>query len=577
METVYQNASRFTGKSVPLVPDTQAGVPSAKYMLAPGVSMTENVRRELRTISNAEYAFSVIFKNNPVLHNIYLGTTSGISYRYSSANSYNPSYDPRTRAWFTQAMNTPDQTIWLDTYVDAYGVICVTCARVFRGTDGSPRGVVATDIAFEEMTEKIIGLQIGTGGYAYMLDSKGGIIASGKPDQEMSDEYQYFSAPLEETGWTFHVGIPVSEVVAPAEATKSAIDDITDQTQNYIRTILSSVLMRFIIIFAVSAMLVVAFSYALSLTITRPIEELALGVRQIGSGNLDTKIPVNGKDEIAELGGAFNKMTDDIKEYINNLQKITAEKERVGAELSVASGIQNDMLPSIFPAYSGDERFVIFAKMQPAKEVGGDFYDFFFLDEAQTKIACVIADVSGKGVPAALFMVISKTLLKQRMLHGGSLADVLADVNHELCQNNPHSMFCTMFICVLDLATGEFRYANGGHNAPLIAQGGEPYQFMELKKAIPPGMLTRAKYQEGSLQFAPGDRLYLYTDGVNEAMNLDNKQFTNDALLRSANNALSLEPEAFDGAIRQAVAEWTTGADQSDDITTLAFHFIGAA
>jgi sigma-B regulation protein RsbU (phosphoserine phosphatase) len=352
---------------------------------------------------------------------------------------------------------------------------------------------------------------------------------------------------------------------------------MTDSTQSTIQRILRNVLMRFIIIFAVTALLVVALAYVLALTITRPVEELAQSVRKIGEGDLDIQVAVKGNDEIAELGGAFNKMTGDIKSYIDNLQKVTAEKERVGAELNVASGIQNDMLPSIFPIYSGDERFTLFARMLPAKEVGGDFYDFFFLDEAQTKFACIIADVSGKGVPAALFMVISKTFLKQAVLqHGGKpegLATVITLVNRELCQNNASSMFCTMFVCVLDLISGELRYANGGHNPPLVSTSGKPYEFLPLKKGVPPGMYERSKYQESAITLEPDDRLYLYTDGINEALSAGGAEFGDGALLEAANDALSLEPEDFDGKIREAVSAWTVGAEQSDDITTLAFHF----
>jgi sigma-B regulation protein RsbU (phosphoserine phosphatase) len=350
---------------------------------------------------------------------------------------------------------------------------------------------------------------------------------------------------------------------------------MTADSQVYIRGILSSVLMRFIIIFAVVAMLVVAFAYALSLTITRPVEELALGVRKIGTGNLDVTIPVKGKDEIAELGSAFNKMTDDIKQHIADLQYITAEKERVQTELNVAAQIQNDMLPNIFPTFTEDSRFGIFARMAPAKEVGGDFYDFFYIDDEQTQLACVIADVSGKGVPAALFMVIAKTLVKQSMLQCENLADALDSVNQQLCADNPEDsinpMFCTMFICILDLNTGILRYANGGHNPPLISCDGGPYQFMELKTALPPGMLDIAQYAEESVQMEAGGKLYLYTDGINEAMSAGAEEFGNDALIQTANEGLSLSPEALDGKVRQAVAKWTEGAEQSDDITTVAF------
>jgi sigma-B regulation protein RsbU (phosphoserine phosphatase) len=319
---------------------------------------------------------------------------------------------------------------------------------------------------------------------------------------------------------------------------------------------------------------VLLFSMLLSSSITRPLTDLAAKARKIGGGDLDTLIKISGNDEIAELGNAFNKMTRDLKDYIINIEKITAEKQRINSELSIAAEIQNNMLPAIFPKYSNNEYFSIYAKMTPAKEVGGDFYDFFILDEGETKIALVIADVSGKGVPASLFMVIAKTLIKQQMLQTGDPAGTLASVNKLICEDNARSMFVTALICSIDLASGEMIYANGGHNPPLIALAQGPYQFMELKKGVPPGMLETSRYKQCSMKLKPGDKLYLYTDGVNEAMNTKNEQWGNGRFIETANKNIDLEVEAFDGAIRGSLAGFTSGAEPSDDITTLAFHYI---
>jgi sigma-B regulation protein RsbU (phosphoserine phosphatase) len=207
--------------------------------------------------------------------------------------------------------------------------------------------------------------------------------------------------------------------------------------------------------------------------------------------------------------------------------------------------------------------------------VGGDFFDFFYLDEAETKIVFVIADVSGKGVPAALFMVIAKTLIKQQMLHSGDPANALEQVNKILCEDNPRSMFVTTLIYSLDLMTGQMLYANGGHNPPLLSTANDPYQFMKLAKGIPPGMLETSKYKMCLLHLNPGDKLYLYTDGVNEAMNPNGEQFGNDRFLSAANKFRDLPPEQFDEAIRQEVRTFADGAEQSDDITSVAIFYTG--
>jgi sigma-B regulation protein RsbU (phosphoserine phosphatase) len=606
LESLYANPRGFTGKAVPHPGETEMGAASAKYFLAPGVVSTPVVREEVRRISSAEYLLSAVLDNNPLLHNVYIGTETGISYRYSRSNAFNPSYDPRERDWYTIAMSRPDEIVWLDTYLDSYGVICVTCAKAYRDEMGNLIGVVATDITLESMVERVLALKLGQNGYAFLLDSYGAYIAhprynepgfntnpleeaegswlemlkgvtSGKHGAYRVDidgeNFYDFAAPVMETDWTLAARISIGEVIAPANETKREIDAFTDSAQQFIRRGLTDALLRFIIIFAASAILVVGFSFALSLTIIRPIEELAINVRKIGMGDLDTAITVRGKDEIAELGNAFNMMVFDLKEYINNLETVTAEKERINSELNVAAEIQNDMLPRIFPKFSSHDRLALCAKMEPAKQVGGDFYDFFYLDPEETRVVFVIADVSGKGVPAALFMVIAKTLLKTHMIQGLDPAETLIRVNNLLCEDNTRSMFVTVLLCTLDLKTGVLSYANGGHNPPLISLSGDPYRFMELKKGIPLGMLENSKYKLCELKLHPGDKLYLYTDGVNEAMNNDGEQLGNKRFLEKANELMSLAPDQFDEAIRQTIVSFANGAEQSDDITSMAISY----
>jgi sigma-B regulation protein RsbU (phosphoserine phosphatase) len=607
IEAIYANPGNFGGKAIPFVPDAPDEIPCAKYMFVRGVAQSAAIQRELRWISNAEYAFSGMYENNTLMRNIYLGTASGISYRYSRSNSHDPSYDPREQGWYKSAMEQAGKSVWIDTYVDPFGKIGVTCARAFKNAAGSYVGVIATDITVSKMVESILDLKIGTNGYAFLIDGKGDYIAHpryGEPDfnpKPMEDatdtwrqalidmlddkdvgaivvldrEERYLTSRfLSETGWVLGVCIPIQEVIAPAEAAKDEIDGFTDNAQTYIRKTLASVLMHFIIIFAVLAILVVAFSYIFSANITKPIEELTFHVTQISQGDLDSAIAVQGNDEIADLGTAFNKMTADIKTYIQNIKQITSEQERINSELNIATEIQKDMLPRIFPAFTGHDNFSLFAKMEPAKEVGGDFYDFFFLNEAKTKAAFIIADVSGKGVPAALFMVIAKTLLKQHLLLSQDPVKALSNVNKLLCEDNPRCMFVTVFVITVDLITGEALYANGGHNPPLLCHANEDFQFMKLKKGIPLGVLADAVYLLSNLQLNPGDKFYLYTDGINEAMNDKMEQFGNERFIKMANNGLELTPEAFDNKIREAIAEFSAGMEQFDDITSLCFHFI---
>ncbi|MHC6202902.1 SpoIIE family protein phosphatase [Breznakiellaceae bacterium SP9] len=325
----------------------------------------------------------------------------------------------------------------------------------------------------------------------------------------------------------------------------------------------------------IAVVLAFVLSLLLSRTLTLPIKELTEHALRIGAGDLTHKITIKGTDEIAELGTVLNKMTDDITEYISNLNQAAVEQERINNELSTAEDIQNGILPAVEPHFSNNHRFSLFARMQAAKSVGGDFYDFFYLDPEEAKIVLVMADVSGKGIPAALFMMLAKNLIKQQMLHSGDPSIALERVNRALCENNPRTMFVTVFICSIDLCTGQTLYANSGHNPPLLSEAGKPYKFLHVERGIPLGIFETSRYTMSFLQLHPGDKLYLYTDGINEAMNEDLEEFGNGRFSALANKNRNLPPEQFDDAIRGAVMLFSEGTEQSDDITSLAFHYTG--
>ena len=206
-------------------------------------------------------------------------------------------------------------------------------------------------------------------------------------------------------------------------------------------------------------------------------------------------------DEIEELADSFNKMTSDLQSYIRDLNDTTAAKERIESELRIATEIQISMLPRIFPPYPEREEFDVYATMTPAKEVGGDFYDFFLV--AENKFCFIIGDVCGKGVPAALFMAISKTLLKMEALAGNEPAAVLEYVNNTLYPDNDSSMFFTGLCAILDTDTGEINMANAGHNPPLLSSGNDRFEFIKLTRGIPVGPMPDAKYQSTHLTLSP--------------------------------------------------------------------------
>lgn len=271
--------------------------------------------------------------------------------------------------------------------------------------------------------------------------------------------------------------------------------------------------------------------------------------------------------EVGNLARSYISMVKDLETYVINLKSVTAEKERINAELTLASDIQAHMLPCIFPPFPEHDEFDLYATMTPAKEVGGDFYDFYMLDEDH--LAVVIADVSGKGVPAALFMVITKTLIKNQAQMGLEVNDVFTVVNQLLCEGNDAGLFVTAWMGILDVTSGKLTYANAGHNPPLLKQKDGSFIYLKSRPGLVLAGMEGIRYRKNELTMEPGDRLFLYTDGVTEATNADNQLYGEERL-----------KQFMDGHIEDGVAEVLPGlkkdidnfvgeAPQFDDITML--------
>ncbi|WP_051656654.1 PP2C family protein-serine/threonine phosphatase [Butyrivibrio sp. AE3004] len=231
------------------------------------------------------------------------------------------------------------------------------------------------------------------------------------------------------------------------------------------------------------------------------------------------------------------------------------------------------MLPRKFPPFPDRTEFDIFATMNPAKEVGGDFYDFFFIDKDH--LALVIADVSGKGVPAALFMVIAKTLIKTRTLAGDTPSEILHDVNNQLCEGNEEEFFVTVWLSVIDVTTGKGIAANAGHEHPILRHKGEDYTPAIYKHNVPLGMMSDLKFDEHNFELLPGDSLFVYTDGVTEAENKEHELFGMERTVMALNKNKSDNPEEIIGTVKDEIKSFVNDADQFDDITMISFFYKG--
>ena len=379
-----------------------------------------------------------------------------------------------------------------------------------------------------------------------------------------------------EYGWLCSAGAPVFDSqgkVAAHVLTDVSMNDIMQDRYDFLRNLclilIGAALLAAWVLFAVTNRLIV-----------RPVQQLTKAAdsyiteRSRGDGEslAMEQLEIRTGDEIETLAGAMKKMERDINDYILNLAQITAEKERIGAELSIATEIQASMLPRIFPPFPERRDLNIYATMNPAREVGGDFYDFFLVDE--THLAIAVADVSGKGVPAALFMVIAKTLIKDRACSMAKPGDIFTWVNQQLCESNQAGLFVTAWLGVIDLKTGLVEYVNAGHNPPLVALGGENFTYLKQKSGFILAGLEGFAYETSTFRMDHGDRIFLYTDGVTEAMNRQDELFGEKRLLAWMSQNRGAAPEEALHGLREEIAVFADGAEQYDDITMLMFELV---
>lgn len=382
----------------------------------------------------------------------------------------------------------------------------------------------------------------------------------------------YMYTYVSESGAHATAGLPVSdssgEVVAilGVEVPMTILDEARMAYVYHVMIVTVVVLVLFLAVYLLF----------LNRSLIRPVEKITSEAKRFADTNVkstDALAEIHQRDEIGILASSITKMEADVENYIQNLTAVTAEKERISTELSVATQIQADMLPSIFPPFPNRTEFEIYASMRPAKEVGGDFYDFFLTDEDHLGI--VIADVSGKGVPAALFMVIAKTLIKNHAQNGETPAEIFTSVNDQLCENNKEGMFVTAWMGILELSSGKLTYVNAGHNPPLRKTEDGRFEYFKSPAGFVLAGLEGIPYKQHEEHLNQGDMLYLYTDGVTEAADVSERLYGEDRLQNTLNANVGLAPEELILEVQKDISVFVGEADQSDDITMLCLEFHG--
>ncbi|MBE7008744.1 MAG: HAMP domain-containing protein [Ruminococcaceae bacterium] len=382
----------------------------------------------------------------------------------------------------------------------------------------------------------------------------------------------------EQFGWLMSVYYPMkTSTGAPAGyvGVDIQMDDVMKDLQRFARQM---ILLMAALTLAVSLILI----RITSKTMAEPIKKLSSAAdklvhEQSGEGaetSIFNQLTIRSNDEVGALYESLRQMEHDMNAYIRDLVSVTAEKERIGAELNVATQIQADMLPRIFPAFPERGEFDIYASMIPAKEVGGDFYDFFLIDDDH--LGLVMADVSGKGVPAALFMVIAKTLIKNQAQTGEySPAKVLTKVNEQLCEGNEAELFVTVWLAILEISTGKGMAANAGHEHPTLRRADGKYELVEYRHSPAVATMEGIRFREHEFELHPGDSLFVYTDGVAEATDAKNELYGTERMLAALNEDPDAAPTEVLAAVKRSVDAFVGDAPQFDDITMLCLKYFG--
>ena len=316
----------------------------------------------------------------------------------------------------------------------------------------------------------------------------------------------------------------------------------------------------------------------------RQFSSLLKGIVRMGEGDLEsTAFEPTGITEFKQMQREINRTSAALSEQMDTIRRMERkqmelenerkEQERIARELSMARDIQASALPQTFPAFPDRTEFDLFASMTPAREVGGDFYDFFLIDSDH--LALVIADVSDKGVPAALFMMASKTLIRNELMAGCDPATALERVNLQLCERNPSKMFVTVWLAVLELSTGKGLACNAGHENPGLWRGDGSFELLEYKHNMFVGVSRKAKYADRPFELNPGDSLFVYTDGVPEAKNAAGEMYGTDRLRAVLNQEPDASPERLIDLVGTAVGDFVQDAPQFDDLTMLSFKYCG--
>ena len=615
---LFAHAESFDPHPYAAPDPSKAGTATVQMQHEEGVDPASS--RDLGLVANMSEIMLAMYEQSDKLSSCFVATTDGcILFVDDRSDVYiledgSVAFAPTVheRPWYRQAVEAGD-LIFTGVEEDSFsGILGLVCAApVYR--DGQLVAVVGADV-FLTSIDEYVQSRSSQNGYLCLINDEGEVLfsprESGVFKPRLSDrsadlresentELANFvklalrektplslieidgkscyltGAPLDALGWTLLSVVEKEVTDQPTTALLTSYADINKGAMTLYQNGARNSRITVLILTAVVVLLAIIAALAQARKVVRPIEHMTRRINALsGCDQAFEMEPIyRTDDEIEILAESFASLSKKTRDYISQITRITAEKERIGTELSLATRIQADMLPGIFPAFPDRKEFDIYASMDPAKEVGGDFYDFFLVD--QDHLCMVIADVSGKGIPAALFMMASKIILANNAMLGKSPARILSDTNAAICSNNREEMFVTAWLGILEISTGKLTAANAGHEYPAIQRPDGSFELFRDKHGLVIGAFDGVRYKEYEMQLEPGSRLFLYTDGVTEAMDTQGNLFGTERMLDALNRQGRAHPEQILRQVTEEINSFIGGAEQFDDLTMLCLEYKG--
>ena len=498
----------------------------------------------------------------------------------------NDTYDYHYMDWY-QIPKLLNEPYWSEPYYDDGGgeMMMTTYSKPLYDEYGNLYAIITADLSLEWLTELVGGIQAFERSYNLMVSRNASFIVHpdhnlilnetiysstyGDEDEslaKMQDDMVHcragqvlrskeggkffvFYSPVETTCWSVAIVCPRSELYLGVKKLRGLL----------------------IIVGLIMLLLMMYLSYNGIRKVVAPVEDFSDVAKKIAHGEFNVELPkIQSQDELRDLHDSFEYLQQSLVKYIDELKSTTANKERIESELRIAQGIQMGMLPKSFPAFPEREDIALAARIVPAKEVGGDLYDFFIENE---KLYFIVGDVSGKGIPASLVMAVTCRLFRSIASYLDKPEEIITSLNNSLSDGNESNMFCTAFLGILDLKTGNLSYCNAGHNAPLVIDSDGHVTAMEVIPNLPLGLFSGFPYQGQQTKIAKNTKLYLFTDGVNEAENNDMEQFGDERLVSMLEANADVEPKDIVDVSFAEVQRHADGANQSDDITVMCIKY----